>query len=73
MKSLNLHEGKKIQTIIEEKTLRLTSLEQFLALRGTLSENTERETYENSSEQKWLFGIQHLTLFLLTLTTKDLI
>jgi predicted DNA-binding antitoxin AbrB/MazE fold protein len=40
MKSLNLHEGEKIQTIIEEKTLRLTSLEQFLALRGTLSENT---------------------------------
>jgi antitoxin component of MazEF toxin-antitoxin module len=41
MRSLNLHEGEKIKTIIEGKTLRLTSLEQFLALRGTLSENSE--------------------------------
>ena len=40
MRSLNLHEGEKIQTIIKEKTWRLISLEPFFALRGILSKNT---------------------------------
>lgn len=39
MKLLNLQEGDEIKTIIEGHTLRLASIDQFLALRGVLRED----------------------------------
>jgi len=39
MKHLNLNDGEEVKTYIEGKTLRLSSLNQFIALRGALSED----------------------------------
>ncbi len=39
MKNLNLNDGDEVKMLIEGKTLRLSSLNQFIALRGALSED----------------------------------
>lgn len=56
MKVLNLHEGDEIKTIIEGQTLRITSLDQFLALRGALEDDQEFDAaieYLNQAWQEW--------------------
>ena len=56
MKSLDLHEGDEIKTIIEGQTLRLTPLEKFLALRGALKDDQEFDSaiaYLNQAWQEW--------------------
>ena len=56
MKVLNLHEGDEIKTIIEGQTLRITPLDQFLALRGALEDDQEFDTaieYLNQAWQEW--------------------
>ena len=56
MTVLNLHEGDEIKTIIEGQTLRITPLDQFLALRGALEDDQEFDTaieYLNQAWQEW--------------------
>jgi len=56
MKVLNLHEGDEIKTIIEGQMLRITSLDQFLALRGALEDDQEFDAaieYLNQAWQEW--------------------
>lgn len=56
MKVLNLHEGDEIKTIIEGQTLRITPLDQFLALRGALEDDQDFDTaieYLNQAWQEW--------------------
>ena len=56
MKLLNLREGEEIKTIIEEQTLRLTPLENFLALRRTLKDDQGFDAaveYLNQAWQEW--------------------
>ncbi len=44
MSLLNLQEGDEIKTIIEGQTVRLASLDQFLALRGVLDDDESFDT-----------------------------
>lgn len=56
MNILNLHEGDEIKTIIEGQTLRITPLDQFLALRGALENDQEFDTaleFLNQAWQEW--------------------
>lgn len=56
MNRLNLHEGDEIKTIIEGQTLRITPLDQFLALRGTLEDDPDFDTaieFLNQAWQEW--------------------
>jgi len=56
MKHLNLREGEEIKTVIEGQTLRLTSVKNFLALRGTLKDDQAFDTaitYLNQAWQEW--------------------
>ncbi|RJP22967.1 MAG: hypothetical protein C4527_21175 [Candidatus Omnitrophota bacterium] len=56
MKTLNLNEGDEIKTILEGQTLRITSLDQFFALRGTLKDDKKFNTaieYLNQEWQEW--------------------
>jgi hypothetical protein len=53
MKLLNLHEGDKIKPIIEGQTVRLTPLDQFLALRGVLSDDKDFDGAIESLNQGW--------------------
>lgn len=56
MSVLNLHEGDEIKTVIEGQTLRITPLDQFLALRGALEDDQEFDTaieYLNQAWQEW--------------------
>jgi antitoxin component of MazEF toxin-antitoxin module len=56
MNILNLHEGDEIKTTIEGQTLRITPLDQFLALRGTLEDDQEFDTaieFLNQAWQEW--------------------
>jgi antitoxin component of MazEF toxin-antitoxin module len=56
MNILNLREGDEIKTIIEGQTLRITPLEQFLALRGALENDQEFDTaleFLNQAWQEW--------------------
>ncbi len=53
MKLLNLHEGDEIKTIIEGQTLRLTPLDQFLALRGTLRDDDAFDAAIELINQGW--------------------
>lgn len=56
MKLLNLQEGDEIKTIVEGQTLRLTPLDRFLTLRGTLREDKafdEAIDYLNQAWQSW--------------------
>jgi antitoxin component of MazEF toxin-antitoxin module len=56
MNILNLHEGDEIKTIIEGQTLRITPLDQFLALRGALKNDQEFDTaleFLNQAWQEW--------------------
>lgn len=51
-----LQEGEVVKTILEGHTLRLTPLQQFLALRGVLSEDSafeEAMTYLTGAWQSW--------------------
>jgi antitoxin component of MazEF toxin-antitoxin module len=41
MSILNLEEGDEIKTIIDGQTLKITPLDQFLALRGALADDQE--------------------------------
>ena len=53
MKHLNLQEGDEIKTIIEGQTLRLASLDQFLALRGVLAEDKAFDAAIEFLDQAW--------------------
>ena len=53
MKNLNLHDGEEVKTVIEGKTLRLSSLNQFIALRGALSEDDEFDTAIEFLNKAW--------------------
>ena len=56
MNILNLHEGDEIKTVIEGQTLRITPLDQFLALRGALENDLEFDTaieFLNQAWQEW--------------------
>ncbi|MBF0202707.1 MAG: hypothetical protein HQK66_15685 [Desulfamplus sp.] len=53
MKNLNLNEGEEVKMIIEGKTLRLSSLDKFLSLRGTLSNDDEVESNINLLNSVW--------------------
>jgi hypothetical protein len=53
MRSLNLRDGDKIKTVIEGQTLRMTSLDQFLALRGALKDDAEFDAAMASIEKAW--------------------
>lgn len=56
MHVLNLREGEEIKPIIEGQTLRLTPLENFLALRGSLKDDQEFDAaikYLNQAWQEW--------------------
>jgi len=53
MKLLNLRDGDKIKTIVEGQTLRLTSLDQFLALRGTLQDDADFDKAMESLDKAW--------------------
>ena len=56
MNILNLHEGDEIKTTIEGQTLRITPLDQFLALRGALEDDQEFDTaieFLNQAWQEW--------------------
>lgn len=53
MKSLNLQEGDEVKTIIEGQTLRLASLDQFLALRDALREDQAFDAAIEFLDQAW--------------------
>lgn len=56
MNTLNLHEGDEIKTIITGRTLRITPLDQFLALRGVLKNDQEFDgaiKFLNQAWQEW--------------------
>lgn len=53
MKLLNLHEGDEIKTIIEGQSLKLTSLEQFLALRGVVQDDNDFDAAMEFLDQAW--------------------
>ena len=56
MKILNLQEGDEIKTIIDGQTLRITPLDQFLALRGVLEDDQEFDSaieFLNQAWQEW--------------------
>jgi antitoxin component of MazEF toxin-antitoxin module len=56
MNILNLREGDEIKTIIDGQTLRITPLDQFLALRGALENDQEFDTaieFLNQAWQEW--------------------
>ena len=53
MDTLNLHEGDEVKTTIEGQTLRITSLDHFLALRGTLEDDQEFDTAIEFLNQAW--------------------
>jgi antitoxin component of MazEF toxin-antitoxin module len=56
MNVLNLHEGDEIKTVIDGQTLRITPLDQFLALRGALENDPEFDTaieFLNQAWQEW--------------------
>ncbi len=53
---LHLHEGEEVRMSIEGQTLRLTPLEEFLALRGALREDEafdQAMTYLDRAWQAW--------------------
>ncbi|HIP70112.1 MAG TPA: hypothetical protein EYH05_01800 [Anaerolineae bacterium] len=53
MDLLNLHDGDEVKTIVEGKTLRITPLEQFLALRGTLEDDQEFDAAMKFVDKAW--------------------
>lgn len=56
MNTLNLHEGDEIKTVINGRTLRITPLDQFLALRAVLKNDQEFDVaieFLNQAWQKW--------------------
>lgn len=53
MQLLNLQEGDEIKTIIDGQTLRLAPLDQFLALRGVLSEDKAFDEAIEFLDQAW--------------------
>ncbi len=53
MKLLNLREGDNIKTIVEGTTLRLTPLDQFLALRGALQEDKDFDEAIEFIDRAW--------------------
>jgi antitoxin component of MazEF toxin-antitoxin module len=56
MAVLNLREGEEIKTSIDGQTLRITPLDQFLALRGVLEDDLEFDSaieFLNQAWQEW--------------------
>jgi hypothetical protein len=53
MDLLNLQDGDEIKTIIDGQTLRITPLEQFLALRGAFSDDPEFDAAIKYLNQGW--------------------
>jgi len=53
MNQLQLHDGEEVKTSIEGQTLRLTPLEQFLALRGALQEDEAFDQAMAYLDQAW--------------------
>ena len=53
MENLNLNDGEEVKTIIEGKKLHLSSLNQFIALRGTLSDDNGFDTAIEFLDKAW--------------------
>ena len=53
MTLLNLQDGDEIKTIVEGQTLRLASLDHFLALRGTLDDDEGFDSAIEFLNQAW--------------------
>ncbi len=53
MKNLELKDGEEVKTLIEGKTLYLSSLNQFIALRGALSDDNEFDTAIEFLNKAW--------------------
>ncbi len=53
MTILDLKEGDEVKTITEGQTLRLTPLDKFLALRGTLREDKSFDKAAEYLDQAW--------------------
>ncbi len=53
MNSLNLREGDEIKTVIDGQVLRITPLDQFLALRGVLENDQEFDAAMGILDQAW--------------------
>ncbi len=53
MDILNLREGDEIKTVVDGQTLRITPLEQFLALRGALKDDPEFDAAIKQLNQGW--------------------
>jgi antitoxin component of MazEF toxin-antitoxin module len=53
MTLLDLQDGDEIKTIVEGQTLRVTSLDHFLALRGTLDDDEAFDSAIKFLDQAW--------------------
>jgi antitoxin component of MazEF toxin-antitoxin module len=53
MNRLNLHEGDEIKTVIDGQLLRITPLDQFLALRGALEGDQEFDAAIEFLDRAW--------------------
>ena len=53
LKLLNLQDGDEIKTIVEGQTLRLASLDQFLALRGSLHDDEAFDAALETLDKAW--------------------
>ena len=61
MRNLSLTDGEEVKTLIDGKTLRLSSLDQFLALRGSLSDDEQFDTGIEFIDKAWDSWKQPLT------------
>jgi len=53
MNSLNLHDGDKIKPVVEGHLLRLSNLDQFLALKASLKDNNDFDSAIENLNGKW--------------------
>ena len=53
MNLLNLHDGEAVKTVVEGQTLKLTSVENFLSLRGALAEDQSFDEAIAFLQQAW--------------------
>ena len=53
MRNLSLSDGEELKILIDGKILRLSSLDQFLALRGSLSDDEQFDTGIEFIDKAW--------------------
>lgn len=53
MKELDLSEGDEVKAVVDGKSLRLSSLDQFLSLRGSLADDEEFGRALELMNQSW--------------------